>query len=174
MVRVWGPPEHSRHATRRMSGHSAAADASGAVTTGADVDYRGQKSGYTKDPQEAVNYISKHDNETIWDISQYKHATGTPLAERVRAGGFRRVGVKAHATRSAHLELAGDVGQDAHAGAVVAEGVAEDETEDGAVGGDDVGDGDGDGAVDGVEDGAGGCLDDEASYLRAALLPHRY
>ena len=60
-------------------------DASGAVTTGADVDYRGQQSGYTKDPQEAVNYISKHDNETIWDISQYKHATGTALAERVRA-----------------------------------------------------------------------------------------
>ena len=60
-------------------------DASGAVTTGADVDYRGQKSGYTKDPQEAINYISKHDNETIWDISQYKHATGTALAERVRA-----------------------------------------------------------------------------------------
>ena len=57
----------------------------GAVTTGADVDYRGQKSGYTKDPQEAINYISKHDNETIWDISQYKHATGTALAERVRA-----------------------------------------------------------------------------------------
>ena len=58
---------------------------SGAVTTGADVDYRGQQSGYTKDPQEAINYISKHDNETIWDISQYKHATGTALAERVRA-----------------------------------------------------------------------------------------
>ena len=39
----------------------------------------GQKSGYTKDPQEAINYASKHDNETLWDISQYKHATGTPL-----------------------------------------------------------------------------------------------
>jgi pullulanase len=59
--------------------------AAGEVTTGADVDYRGQDSGYTQDPQEAINYISKHDNETIWDISQYKHATGTPLAERVRA-----------------------------------------------------------------------------------------
>jgi pullulanase len=59
--------------------------ASGAVVAGGDVDYRGQKSGYTKDPQEAINYASKHDNETIWDISQYKHATGTPLAERVRA-----------------------------------------------------------------------------------------
>ena len=60
-------------------------DASGASRPGADVDYRGQKSGYTKDPQEAINYISKHDNETIWDISQYKHPTGTALAERVRA-----------------------------------------------------------------------------------------
>jgi pullulanase len=59
--------------------------ASGAVVAGGDVDYRGQKSGYTKDPQEAINYASKHDNETIWDISQYKHATGTPLEERVRA-----------------------------------------------------------------------------------------
>jgi len=48
------------------------------VVAGGDVDYRGQKSGYTKDPQEAINYASKHDNETIWDISQYKHATGTP------------------------------------------------------------------------------------------------
>jgi pullulanase-type alpha-1,6-glucosidase len=60
-------------------------NAAGSTTTGADVDYRGQKSGYTKDPQEAINYASKHDNETIWDISQYKHAAGTPLAERVRA-----------------------------------------------------------------------------------------
>ncbi len=59
--------------------------ATGAVVSGSEVDYRGQQSGYTQDPQEAINYASKHDNETIWDISQYKHATGTPLAERVRA-----------------------------------------------------------------------------------------
>jgi pullulanase len=60
-------------------------NAAGTVVTGGDIDYRGQKSGYTQDPQEAINYASKHDNETIWDISQYKHAQGTPLAERVRA-----------------------------------------------------------------------------------------
>ncbi len=59
--------------------------AAGTVTTGAAVDYRGQPSGYTQDPQEAINYASKHDNETIWDISQYKHATGTAIEERVRA-----------------------------------------------------------------------------------------
>jgi len=60
-------------------------NAAGTVVPGSDIDYRGQKSGYTKDPQEAINYISKHDNETLWDISAYKHAPGTPLAERVRA-----------------------------------------------------------------------------------------
>ncbi len=60
-------------------------DATGATTAGRDVDYRGQDSGYTQDPQEAINYISKHDNETLWDISQYKHPVNTPTAERVRA-----------------------------------------------------------------------------------------
>ena len=60
-------------------------DATGATVSGADVDYFGQDSGYTQDPQEAINYISKHDDETVWDISQYKHATGTLLADRVRA-----------------------------------------------------------------------------------------
>ncbi len=60
-------------------------NAAGTVVPGSDVDYRGQKSGYTKDPQEAINYIAKHDGETLWDISAYKHASGTPLAERVRA-----------------------------------------------------------------------------------------
>lgn len=59
--------------------------ASGAVVAGSAVDYRGQQSGYTLDPQEAMNYISKHDNETLWDISQYKHPVNTPTAERVRA-----------------------------------------------------------------------------------------
>jgi pullulanase len=60
-------------------------NALGVTVTGAEIDYNGQKSGYTKDPQEAINYASKHDNETVWDLSQYKHATGTALAERVRA-----------------------------------------------------------------------------------------
>jgi pullulanase len=60
-------------------------NAAGTVVAGSEVDYRGQDSGYTQDPQEAINYISKHDNETLWDISAYKHATGTPLADRVRA-----------------------------------------------------------------------------------------
>jgi len=57
----------------------------GQTVTGAGVDYRGQASGYTKDPQEAINYIDKHDNQTLWDYSEYKNPTGTPIADRVRA-----------------------------------------------------------------------------------------
>jgi pullulanase-type alpha-1,6-glucosidase len=60
-------------------------DAAGDSVTGADVDYSGQDSGYTEDPEEAINYISAHDGETLWDISQYKHPANTPTADRVRA-----------------------------------------------------------------------------------------
>jgi pullulanase len=60
-------------------------DASGNIVLGGAVDYAGQDSGYTLDPQEAINYIDKHDNETLWDISQYKHPAGTPTSDRVRA-----------------------------------------------------------------------------------------
>ena len=41
--------------------------------------------GYTNDPQELINYIESHDNETFWDVSQYRHPAGTPTAARVRA-----------------------------------------------------------------------------------------
>ena len=62
-------------------------NAAGATVAGTDIDYGGQESGYTQDPQEAINYISKHDNESLWDISQYKHDPATSLADRVRADG---------------------------------------------------------------------------------------
>jgi pullulanase len=60
-------------------------NAAGLTVSGAGVDYRGQPSGYTKDPQEAINYAEKHDNQTLWDLGSYKHPTGTPLDDRVRA-----------------------------------------------------------------------------------------
>ncbi len=60
-------------------------DRNGETVTGADVDYNGSPTGYTQDPQENIVYVSAHDNETLWDISQYKHAADTPLSERVRA-----------------------------------------------------------------------------------------
>jgi pullulanase len=60
-------------------------NSAGSTVTGAGVDYGGQRSGYTADPQEAVNYVEKHDNQTLWDLSAYKHPDATSLADRVRA-----------------------------------------------------------------------------------------
>ncbi|MBO1348584.1 MAG: pullulanase-type alpha-1,6-glucosidase [Hormoscilla sp. GUM202] len=41
--------------------------------------------GYARDPQETVNYVSKHDNETLYDLNVFKMPPGTSMAERVRA-----------------------------------------------------------------------------------------
>ncbi len=47
--------------------------------------------GYTQDPQETINYVSKHDNETLFDLNVLKMPMGergaaiTPMTERVRA-----------------------------------------------------------------------------------------
>jgi len=58
--------------------------ADGSRKRGAEIDYNGQPAGYTLDPQETVNYVSKHDNQTLWDINQYKLAGSLSSAERVR------------------------------------------------------------------------------------------
>lgn len=55
------------------------------TTTGAQVDYFGSPTGYTGTPQENVAYISVHDNETVFDVSQYKHPVATTTADRARA-----------------------------------------------------------------------------------------
>ncbi|MGZ6144029.1 MAG: alpha-1,6-glucosidase domain-containing protein, partial [Myxococcales bacterium] len=58
----------------------------GGSTTSADaVGYNGASAGYTKDPQESINYVSAHDNQILWDIVQYKMPTGRTAAARVRA-----------------------------------------------------------------------------------------
>ena len=48
------------------------------------MDYNGQPTGYTTDPQEVVNYVEAHDNETLYDALVYKLPTDTPMAERIR------------------------------------------------------------------------------------------
>jgi pullulanase len=60
-------------------------DRTGNVVKGSEVDYNGQPAGYTLDPQEHIVYISKHDNQTFWDFSQYKLPEETDIATRVRA-----------------------------------------------------------------------------------------
>ncbi|MDJ0730381.1 MAG: pullulanase-type alpha-1,6-glucosidase [Crocosphaera sp.] len=47
--------------------------------------------GYTQDPQETINYVSKHDNETLYDLNVFKLPFGergvsvTSMDERVRS-----------------------------------------------------------------------------------------
>jgi pullulanase-type alpha-1,6-glucosidase len=56
----------------------------GETVEGAAVDYNGQRAGYALDPQEIVNYVSAHDNETLFDVIQLKAAPDAPLAKRIR------------------------------------------------------------------------------------------
>ena len=59
-------------------------DRTGATVTGADVDYNGQPTGYTTDPQEVITYVEAHDNETLYDALAYKLPQSTPMDERIR------------------------------------------------------------------------------------------
>lgn len=63
-------------------------DREGVPTKGSDVDYNGQKAGYANDPIEIQNYVSKHDNQTIFDIIAYKAANDATLNDRVRMQGL--------------------------------------------------------------------------------------
>jgi pullulanase-type alpha-1,6-glucosidase len=60
-------------------------DRNGDTVTGSQVDYNGQPAGYTDDPQEHIVYVSKHDNQTLFDIGQYHHPVATSMEDRVRA-----------------------------------------------------------------------------------------
>ncbi|HEX5782762.1 MAG TPA: alpha-1,6-glucosidase domain-containing protein, partial [Solirubrobacteraceae bacterium] len=59
-------------------------DRTGATVTGAQVDYNGQPAGYAAEPEETITYVDAHDNETLFDILQYKLPAGMEMADRVR------------------------------------------------------------------------------------------
>jgi len=63
-------------------------DKDGNTVTGAQIDYFGQPAGYTLDPSEVINYISAHDNQTLFDIDQYKMPATASLADRVRVNSL--------------------------------------------------------------------------------------
>lgn len=56
----------------------------GKKVTGNEIDYNGSPAGYAKDPADTINYVSKHDNQTLWDNNQYRIAYGVSSADRVR------------------------------------------------------------------------------------------
>ncbi len=59
-------------------------DATGKLVIGAAVDYQGQPTGYTASPIEAVNYVSVHDNQDLFDTVQIKSSEADSIATRAR------------------------------------------------------------------------------------------
>jgi pullulanase len=59
-------------------------DRFGHTVAARDVDYNGQRAGYTADPQEVINYVEAHDNDTLFDAIQLKAPVATAMADRVR------------------------------------------------------------------------------------------
>jgi pullulanase/glycogen debranching enzyme len=49
------------------------------------IDYFGQPAGYVSDPQEVVNYVENHDNQTLFDNNVYKLPLATSGEDRVRS-----------------------------------------------------------------------------------------
>lgn len=60
-------------------------DANDVVATGSGMSWNGQPAGFTGDPSETINYVSKHDNETLWDKLQHNLPTDMTRSDRVRA-----------------------------------------------------------------------------------------
>ncbi|GIK28246.1 MAG: alpha-1,6-glucosidase [Chloroflexota bacterium] len=58
--------------------------ASGETITGFDTDYNGSPGGYTLDPQEQIVYVSKHDNETLFDNMLFRLPPGSTADDIVR------------------------------------------------------------------------------------------
>ncbi|MET4156623.1 pullulanase-type alpha-1,6-glucosidase [Agromyces sp. PvR057] len=59
-------------------------DAAGETVRGDELDYRGAPAGYADQPDEVINYVDAHDNETLYDLSVFKLPTDTSMADRVR------------------------------------------------------------------------------------------
>jgi pullulanase len=55
-------------------------DRNGNLVTGAQLNYGGQPAGYTLNPPDVINYISAHDNQTLFDNNQYKIPMATTMA----------------------------------------------------------------------------------------------
>ena len=52
--------------------------------TGKDIPYGDQPTGYALDPADTINYVSKHDNQTLWDNNQYRLPFDLSTENRVR------------------------------------------------------------------------------------------
>jgi len=49
-----------------------------------DIDYNGQEAGYASEPDEVVNYVENHDNQTLFDINVFRLPITTSHEDRAR------------------------------------------------------------------------------------------
>lgn len=56
----------------------------GKTITGKQVLYGGNPAGYALDPADTINYVSKHDNQSLWDNHQYRLPFDMSSQQRVR------------------------------------------------------------------------------------------
>jgi pullulanase len=63
-------------------------DGNGSLMAGGQLGYNGQPAGYGRDPIDVINYISAHDNQTLFDNNQYKLPITTPMTDRVRVNNL--------------------------------------------------------------------------------------
>ncbi|OKY26032.1 pullulanase-type alpha-1,6-glucosidase [Thalassotalea sp. PP2-459] len=54
------------------------------IRKGSEIPYGDQPTGYALDPADTINYVSKHDNQTLWDNNQYRIAYDLTTEQRVR------------------------------------------------------------------------------------------
>ncbi|MCC2618108.1 pullulanase-type alpha-1,6-glucosidase [Aestuariibacter halophilus] len=58
---------------------------SGEEMQGLEVDFGGEPTAYAADPADTINYVSKHDNQTLWDNHQYRLPAELSPEQRMRA-----------------------------------------------------------------------------------------
>jgi pullulanase len=59
-------------------------DSTGTAVSAGGLSWNGQPAGYADDPADIINYVSKHDNETLWDKLQYGLPAEVTRQDRVR------------------------------------------------------------------------------------------
>lgn len=59
-------------------------NAQGESVLGKDIPYGDAPTGYALDPADTINYVSKHDNQTLWDNNHYRVAFEATTDQRVR------------------------------------------------------------------------------------------
>ena len=60
----------------------------GRPVRGDQIDYQGSPAGYADAPDEVINYVDAHDNETLFDALTLKLPVATSMADRRRANTF--------------------------------------------------------------------------------------